>query len=270
MAFDESSIIIDHDLDRLGTDDKVLNHVAHVLCEQGQLDFIFNSEPFTLRAGDSMIVRLQRLIEDKRPSADLRATVIYVTPEVVEVATPRSNYGIRGSLALFHNPIMSLNEQQQARLRRDFDEVESRQQHTEHRFREEELYCALQMTFLDFFDFHAGVDYDRPISARNAEIMAQFIQLLQQGNYIKHRELNFYADKLCVTPKYLSEVSKDISGMGANYWINRFATIHIRRLLHDRSMSFTQIADIFEFSSPSYFNRFVQNHLGKTPSAFRE
>ena len=137
-----------------------------------------------------MIVRLQRLIEDKRPSADLRATIIYVTPEGAEVGTPRSNYGIRGSLALFHNPIMPLNEQQQARLHRDFDEVESRLQHTDHHFREEQLSCALQMTFLDFFDFHAGVVYDRPISARNAEIMAQFIQLLQKGNYVKHRELN--------------------------------------------------------------------------------
>ena len=111
MAFDESSIIIDHNLDRLGTNDKVLNHVAHILCEQGQLEFVFNGEPFTLRAGDSMIVGLQRLIEDKRQSADLCATVIYVAPEVVEVATPRSNYGIRGSLALFHNPIMPLNEE---------------------------------------------------------------------------------------------------------------------------------------------------------------
>lgn len=147
--------------------------------------------------------------------------------------------------------------------------MEERYRHTGHRFREDVLYCALQMMFLDFFDFHAGADYDRPISARNADIMARFIQLLQQGNYIKHRELSYYADKLCITSKYLSEVSKDISGMGANYWINRFATIHIRRLLHDRSMSFTQIADMFEFSSSSFFNRFVQNHLGKTPSEFR-
>ena len=58
--------------------------------------------------------------------------------------------------------------------------------------------------------------------------------------------------------------------MGANYWINRFATIHIHRLLLDRSMSFTQIAYMFEFSYPPYFNSLVQNHLGKTPSAFKE
>lgn len=75
------------------------------------MEFTFNGMPFTLKAGDSMIVRLQRLIEDKRPSDDLRATCIYVTPEVIEVATPRNNYGIRGSLALFRNPIMQFNEE---------------------------------------------------------------------------------------------------------------------------------------------------------------
>lgn len=111
MAFDESSIIIEHDLDRFGVDEKLVNYVVHILCEQGQMEFTFNGMPFTLKAGDSMIVRLQRLIEDKRPSDDLRATCIYVTPEVIEVATPRNNYGIRGSLALFRNPIMQLNEE---------------------------------------------------------------------------------------------------------------------------------------------------------------
>ena len=79
-----------------------------------------------------------------------------------------------------------------------------------------------------------------------------------------------FADKLFVTPKYLSEVCKSVSGKTANYWITRFTIIHIRRLLQQREKSFTEIAYMFDFSSPAYFSRFVQKHLGKTPTNFRE
>lgn len=94
--------------------------------------------------------------------------------------------------------------------------------------------------------------------------------LLNDGNYIKHREVTWYADKLFVTSKYLLEVCKSVSGKVANYWINRFAAIHIHKLLRERDMTFTQIADMFEFSSPAYFSRFVQKNLGAAPSTFRQ
>jgi AraC-like DNA-binding protein len=74
---------------------------------------------------------------------------------------------------------------------------------------------------------------------------------------------------LCVTPKYLSEISKKSSGMAANFWINRFTILEISRLLRDKTISFTEITDMFNFSSTSYFSRYVQNNLGVTPSAYR-
>ena len=76
-------------------------------------------------------------------------------------------------------------------------------------------------------------------------------------------------DKLCVTPKYLSEVCKKVSGFSANSWINRYASIELVHLLKDKSLSLTDIAYMFDFSSQSHFSRFVQNNLGQKPSAFR-
>lgn len=77
------------------------------------------------------------------------------------------------------------------------------------------------------------------------------------------------ADKLCVTPKYLSEVSRKISGYAANYWINRYTVLDISRLLRDKSLTFVRISDMFGFSSPAYFSRYVQQHLGVSPTEYR-
>lgn len=55
------------------------------------------------------------------------------------------------------------------------------------------------------------------VSTQNASLMNRFLAMLEDGAYRTHREVSYYADILCVTPKYLSEVSKRVSGFAANY-----------------------------------------------------
>ncbi len=75
--------------------------------------------------------------------------------------------------------------------------------------------------------------------------------MLENGDYRENREVSYYADALCVTPKYLSEVSKAVSGYTANYWINRYTSLDIARLLRDKTLTFVEISDMFHFSSPA-------------------
>ena len=105
---------------------------------------------------------------------------------------------------------------------------------------------------------------------QNASIMNRFLKMLEAGTYREHREVSYYADCLCVSPKYLSEVSKKVSGYAANYWINRYTILDITRLLRDKSLTFVQISDMFGFSSPAYFSRYVQQNLGLNPTDYRK
>lgn len=271
MRFDKANIVIDHDLHRLGQED-VKEMTAHIICYNGKMDFLFDGRPFTLGARDAMIVSMQGLLEGLRPSEDLQAKCVFIARPYLEYCSPRSNYGIKGSLSLFQNPVMHLTPEQFECLDMDFHFMEFRYNQDGHRFQDDIMYCCTQAMFLDYFDVRASElhDDEDPVTEQNASIISRFMALLNEGNYVKHREVTWYADKLFVTPKYLSEVCKSVSGHAANYWINRFATIHIRRLLRERDLSFTQISDMFLFSSPAYFSRFVQKNLGVTPSAFRQ
>lgn len=267
MEFEQKNVIFESGVNNLATDD-MLEYVAHVYVHQGRIDLKYHGEPMALEAGDCMIVRVQQLLSDVQPAADCKVDVIYITPGFIEMSTPRNNYGIRGSLMLFINPIMKLDEQEQSRCKRNFEEVKSRLQE-DHPFKNDVVSCACQVMFLDFFDFHKRLYPGEDISFPNAQLMTRFLQLLMRGDYIKNREVSYYADILCVTPKYLSEVSKRVSGHGANYWINRFAIIEIQRRLRHSDASLVEISDEFNFSSTAYFSRFVQNYLGISPGAYR-
>jgi len=140
----------------------------------------------------------------------------------------------------------------------------------QHKFYHDVLMNAVQTMILDFFDFHATLyGFDRITSHYN-QLMEQFLEMLERGDFRQNRDIGYYADKLCVTPKYLSEVCKKVSGLPANYWITRFTSLDISRQLRDRSLSFSDISDMFGFSSLSHFSRYVQTNLGAKPSDFRE
>lgn len=153
---------------------------------------------------------------------------------------------------------------------RESDWIDFRNSQTDNNFYIETLRNAVQSAILDFFEFHSKNCGDSKVSTRNTLIISKFIEMLESGCYRRNREVKYYADAICMTPKYLSEVSKKVSGYTANYWITRYTIMDISRLLRDKSLTFVQISDMFGFSSPAYFGRYVQNYLGVNPSEYRE
>lgn len=246
------------------------DYLTHALCLEGSCSFTFNGSPFEFSAGDLIIIRKGSLVENMVSSPDFKVKNICVSASFIEQCTPRTNYGIKGQLALFLNPVIRLDEQQRFVCERDFRWIEYRLEQTAHRFYRELVVNAVQSAILDFFDFHSAAAGEDTVSTGNATIMNRFLDMLENGEYRCHREVSYYADALCVTPKYLSEVSKRVSGYAANYWINRYTTLDISRMLRDKSLTFVQISDMFSFSSPAYFSRYVQRYLGMNPTSYRE
>lgn len=265
----KDDVIIEQTLDGIGTE-AYSDYLAHAICLAGHCSFTFNGNNFELKEGDLMIVRKGKLVEKIRPSDDFEVKVLYVTSKFISLSTPQSNYGTKGAIALFMNPVMRLSQQQRYVCERDFQWIEYRLNQTEHNFYQELLRNAVQGAILDFFDFHLVINKGSDISTQNALLMDRFIDMLENGDYRNNREVTYYADALCVTSKYLSEVTKKVSGHTANYWINRYTSLDISRLLRDRTLTFVQISDIFHFSSPAYFSRYVQRTLGLNPSQYRE
>lgn len=263
-------IILDDTLSRV-VEPQFSGYICHAYCHGGSCTFTRNGNEHRMEAGDCLIIpRRGDLVENLQESSDFCVSVIYVTQEFIEVSTPQSNYGIRGHLSLFHNPIMRLTPEMQLRCAANFEVIRLRLSQPQHNFYHEVLANAVQAMILDFFDFHAVLYGADKITSQYRQIMEQFLNMLDQGDYRTNREIGYYADKLCITPKYLSEVAKKVSGMSANYWINRYTALDISRRLRDRSLSFTDISDMYGFSSLSHFNRYVKKNLGATPTDFRE
>lgn len=262
-------VIIENSLAGIGSG-RYEDYLAHALCLGGSCSFTFNGQHFNLHEGDLMIVRKGKLVDGIMPSDNFVVRTLYVTASFIELCTPQTNYGMKGQLSLFLNPIMNLDAGQRFVCERDFRWIEYRLAQTDHTFYRELLINAVQSAILDFFDFHSVINKESAVSTQNALLMNRFLDMLENGDYRHNREVTYYADVLCVTPKYLSEVSKKVSGYPANYWINSYTSLDISRLLRDKTLTFVQISDMFRFSSPAYFSRYVQRTLGLNPTQYRE
>lgn len=86
----------------------------------------------------------------------------------------------------------------------------------------------------------------------------------------QEHQVAFYADKLCITPRYLNEViAQHIHGKTPKQLIEEQLTAEIKVLLNDPKLSITEIALHFNFSGQSYLSRFFKKHTGLSPKDYR-
>lgn len=104
---------------------------------------------------------------------------------------------------------------------------------------------------------------------RREDLFEKFICDLKQYCSTEHH-VQFYADKLFISPHYLSELSKDVSGRTASIWINEFIILEAKTLLIHTNLSIQEIAFDMGFSDQSSFGKFFKKNVGVSPKRFAQ
>ena len=133
------------------------------------------------------------------------------------------------------------------------------------------LEAARHLTLALFYAYSGGKHGAAPTSnkERKDEIYTHFIELLQK-HYKQEREIGFYADKLCISPKYLSRMVKEASGRLATEWIEDYVITESKALLSSTSLSIQQISNTLNFPSQSLFGKYFKRITGVTPRNYRK
>lgn len=111
-------------------------------------------------------------------------------------------------------------------------------------------------------------DYLNDMLSRKQHYCGCFLDLVAK-HYNTERFVAFYADKMCLTPKYISSLVKEVSGKTASEWIDEFVLSEARKLLESSMLSVQQIAYTLNFPNPSFFGRYFKNHTGISPLQYR-
>lgn len=105
-------------------------------------------------------------------------------------------------------------------------------------------------------------------ASQHEQIFNDFIKLLYK--HIKYqRTVSFYADLLCLSPKYLGQIVKNVSGKLASEWITDYTVLLIKAMLKSSSITVSQLSDELNFPNASFLGRYFKKYTGFTPIEYR-
>ena len=106
-------------------------------------------------------------------------------------------------------------------------------------------------------------------TTHGTDIFNRFIQLVNNHARQEHK-LAYYADRMCLTQRYLGSVVREVSGATAKEWIDRAIVTEAKVMLRHSDKPMSQVADELHFPSPSFFAKFFRRITGQTPAEYRD
>ena len=81
--------------------------------------------------------------------------------------------------------------------------------------------------------------------------------------------MGWYASQLNISPKYLSEVVKQVSKRTPNDWIDHYVVLELRVLLKNSTKNIKEITEELHFPNQSFLGKYFKEHVGMSPSEYR-
>ena len=244
-------------------------YCLHVICTQGEGHFLYDDRPANFGMGDILVISHPEKVTYYLHSEDIHVELIAAPLEYLHKLLPANHYGIGGGIILYQNPVIAVTEDDARHFLDDIHRLRDRSHGTEHPFHAQIMNSLLLTMVYDLFDFHARQHEGEKTSDRTGVLVQSLISLLESGEARTHRDVAYYADQLNVSPRYLSDTVRRITGQTVMTLITRHTIPLITDRLRNPHLSLTQIADEMQFTSLNYFCRYVQKHLGVTPSEYR-
>ena len=248
-----------------------LEVVSIGLCLEGSTRFNISLREFELIPGRMVIALPNQIIEHRQFSANFRGIFFAVSKNLLE-SLPKVGNVLSFFFFLKDYPCFDLNLHEQEMIKEYHAFIRKRLRNKEDMYRREVVMGLMQGFFFELCNIFNSYAPDSSAvvksKSRKEYIFERFYESLIQS-YQSERSVKFYADQLCLTPKHLSGVVKEISGKTAGEWIDSLVVLEAKALLKSSELSIQEIADELHFANQSFFGKYFKHHTGMSPKEYR-
>ena len=127
------------------------------------------------------------------------------------------------------------------------------------------------LTFICLSIFHGDVENRDTVTGKSRQdtIYQLFLKLVQI-HYTQHHDIKFYANRLCITPKYLSMIVHKSSGKHAKKLLEDYRLNEAKSLLKSQKYNVNEISEMLSFATPSHFCQYFKKNTGMTPLQYQK
>ncbi|MCD7933526.1 MAG: helix-turn-helix domain-containing protein [Tannerellaceae bacterium] len=249
-----------------------LNALIFVLVLEGENKIKMDYVEYDLKKNSFLTIMPARILQTGKISKDFKALMLIADYTFLEDLRPENrSSSMANYIKIRKNPCMQFTQEEADQFRKSFNQVREKIRLRHHFFHKELLLNAFMAFLLEMANIMMGKTdiFQGPTLSRKEEIMNSFLQLLLE-ECKEHHAVTYYAEKLCITPQYLSLVLKELTGKSANKWIDEALIVEAKILLKASQTTVQQVADILNFSDQSTFGKFFKKHMAMSPMKFRK
>ena len=240
----------------------------HLLCKGGRMSFSCGHKPFDVTAGDFLIWQMTTEFTDIAYSQDFDADLLMISNSFLGRHNPEMIWATKGYMYIKEHPVFNLDPDEMDIIGTDFRQFFQRIRAPRTLFGEEIVGSLLAILLYDMWNIYSREIEKADIEDITSRHFLRFLMSVQE-NCRQQREVAWYARQLGLAPKYLSEISKSITGHPAGDWIDSYAAHELQKLLSDQRLTLTDIVDTMHFSSQPALTRYMKRVMKTTPSGFR-
>lgn len=232
----------------------------------GTLRLRINLRELEFKAGDFLVVSPGTVFEFLYVSSDLDLAMLAFSNSLMESWQKEELLQVYLQGRLFLH--LSLTEQESRRMEQIFallwEVVHDRP------FPKESVQSLISLVFHQTDSFRGrGLEADKQKRTRQEEVFNRFLELVNKYA-IHERNCTFYADRLCLTSRYLSTLVRQASGRTVMNWVNEAVVQEAKLMLRHTDKLVYQIADELNFPNASFFCKYFRRMTGMTPNDYRQ
>jgi len=254
----------------------VIDGVVFAICISGSARIKVNFKEYTIEKNSIITIMPTFVIEYLWRSEDLMVEFLIFSVDFLPDVPSSANLDI--SRSIIQCPCLSISDEEAKTYLEFHSFILKQHKRKEHPFRvsmTKALLFSLLVEVGSFYydwqpDKEKDIDNGNSGTTSHQEVLVSGFFKLLLLHHKNEKSLQFYADKMCLTPKYLSTLVKERTGRTAFAWINEAMIASAKYRLKTTSDTILQISDELNFPNPSFFGRFFKKHTGLTPVQYRE
>ena len=239
-----------------------------LFCLQGELHVRISLKEYTLRPDMFCVIITGMIFEVLSISNDFRGFMIATRTNFMPV-TEKTTQVMSFYKCLQSRHCFVLEEKEVMAFVGVYHSIKATLQELEHPYRIPMLQSYVQILYYRMLPIVLKEEESRSkySHTRQEEIFQRFIGEVEK-HYRKERSVKFYADLLCISPKYLSTVIYKISQQLAGEWIDAYVILEAKTLLKSGRLTIQQISEQLNFSNQSFFGKFFKRCAGMSPKEY--
>ena len=241
-----------------------------LLCLDGRMHVKLNLNEYDLHRNSLLFVLPGSIGQCLDISADCRIVFIALSNDYII-----AEENLKGALIvrkfLARQTSLDLTDAQTAEILSICRAVQDKLRQPDFRFKYDILKGYLQVLYGDLCQLMAPLveAQDARQGSRKKQIFDRFLEELRQ-HCTMERSIGFYAERLCLTPKYLSQVVHAVSGRHAGEWIRDYVILEAKALLKSGQYTIQQVSDMLNFANQSFFGVYFKKAVGCSPTVYKE